>query len=336
MKKQKIENRKISIIVPVYNAEKWLEDCIKSVLNQTYKNVELVLVNDGSDDSSDKICKKYSLKYSNIKYILQENAGASVARNKGLKNATGSYIQFLDSDDYLNNDCCEKMIDKMKSENCDLVLCGMNIWKNGELLRTPHLQEKVFNVKENINNYKFLHPIFASPCNKIFKKELIDYNFDSNKSLGEDLTFNLEYLKRTTKVATISECLYNVRLDNDHSLNRKFRSNRMEIMLELNDIEKQFCEEVYEKQDISFAYNQYILSYHYYFKEITSLYSRKKCIQLIKKYINDDRIKIAVKKCNLQKKYYKLFVKILSIKNSLIIYWFLKLRKAIENLILSK
>ena len=131
MKKQKIENRKISIIVPVYNAEKWLEDCIKSVLNQTYKNVELVLVNDGSDDSSDKICKKYSLKYSNIKYILQENAGASVARNKGLKNATGSYIQFLDSDDYLNNDCCEKMIDKMKSENCDLVLCGMNIWKNG-------------------------------------------------------------------------------------------------------------------------------------------------------------------------------------------------------------
>ena len=326
--------KKISIIVPIYNAEKWLDDCIKSVLNQTYKNVEIILVNDGSIDNSEQICKKYA-KYSNVIYVSQKNSGASVARNNGLKIATGNYIQFLDSDDYLNDDCCEKMLKKMCEENCDLVLCGMNIWKNGKLLRTPHLQESVVDIKSDINNYIFLHPIFASPCNKMFKRKLIDYTFDSKKSLGEDLTFNLEYLKKSKTVATISECLYNVRLDNDNSLNRKFRDDRMEIMLNLNEIEKNFCQEVYKNQNISFAYNQYIYSYHYYFKELTDLYPMKKCIQLIKKYINEDKADIAIKNCSFQRKYYKLFVKILSTKNCFIIYCFLKLRKFAEKILSS-
>ena len=332
---KKVEKDKISIIVPIYNAEKWVGTCIESVENQSYKNIELLLINDGSTDKSEEICEDYSRRYNNIKLYTKPNSGASAARNYGLKKATGDFIQFLDSDDFLEPDCCQVMNNIMCSEKADLVFCGLKIWKDKKLLRTPNLPSKTFNINESVRNYEFVHPIFASPCNKMFKKELIKTYFDTDKSLGEDLTFNLNYIKNCNIVSITERCLYNVRLDNENSLNRKFREDRLDVMLELNTLEKEHCEQTYADEDISFFYNQFILSFHYYFKEIINVYPKKKVMMLIQKYRKDERIKEALKKSYFKNKYYSLLKVILLTNNKCLIYYFIKIRKHLEKIIMN-
>ncbi|MCR5506573.1 MAG: glycosyltransferase, partial [bacterium] len=115
--------KKISVIIPVYNVELYLSQCLESIINQTYKNLEIILVNDGSKDSSIDICKAYVKKDKRIKYIYQKNMGLSASRNTGIKNATGDYIHFIDSDDYIPLDYYEKMISALGNSDADIV-CG--------------------------------------------------------------------------------------------------------------------------------------------------------------------------------------------------------------------
>ena len=114
---------KISVIVPVYKAEKFLSNCIKSILNQTYHDLEVILVDDGSPDSSGQICEEYAKKDNRIKVIHQKNAGVAAARNVGLDLATGDYITFVDSDDYIRPQMYEKMLKCAQNNHCDLVMC---------------------------------------------------------------------------------------------------------------------------------------------------------------------------------------------------------------------
>lgn len=111
----------VSVIIPVYNVENYLKECLDSVLNQTYKNIEVIVINDGSTDKSLHILEDYSSKFNNIKIIDQENSGQSVARNKGLENAKGKYIYFLDSDDYILPDTLKKLIKKLEMNNLDII-----------------------------------------------------------------------------------------------------------------------------------------------------------------------------------------------------------------------
>lgn len=112
----------ISIIVPVYNSEKYIDRCLDSILNQTYKDLEIVLVNDGSNDQSLKILENYALRDTRIKVVNQENKGVAAARNTGLDNATGDYILYVDSDDWIENNMVERMVEL--SANADIVFCG--------------------------------------------------------------------------------------------------------------------------------------------------------------------------------------------------------------------
>ena len=122
----------ISVIVPVYKTEKFLSDCIKSILNQTYHDLEVILVNDGSPDSSGQICEEYAKKDSRIKVIHQENAGVASARNTGLNLAAGEYITFVDSDDYICPQMYEEMLKCAKKNHCDLVMCDcMKVYSDG-------------------------------------------------------------------------------------------------------------------------------------------------------------------------------------------------------------
>ncbi len=114
---------KISVIVPVYKAEKYLKRCVESILNQTYRNLELILVDDGSPDQSPALCDKIAAKDSRVTVIHQENAGVAAARNAGLDSATGEYITFVDSDDYVDPEMYEAMMKHALEDNCDLVLC---------------------------------------------------------------------------------------------------------------------------------------------------------------------------------------------------------------------
>ena len=113
----------ISIIIPVYNSENYLKKCIDSVLSQTYKDIEVIIVNDGSKDNSDKICKNYADQDSRIKYYSQKNSGVSVTRNNGIKYSSGAYIAFLDSDDYIESNFCEIMLRELEKESSDMCIC---------------------------------------------------------------------------------------------------------------------------------------------------------------------------------------------------------------------
>ena len=119
-----MEKVKISIIIPIYNVENYLEKCIESALNQTYKNLEIILVNDGSKDKSLDICRKYEFIDNRIILIDKPNAGVWLARYDGIKKATGSYISFMDSDDYIEKDYIEKLYSKAQENDYDIVVCG--------------------------------------------------------------------------------------------------------------------------------------------------------------------------------------------------------------------
>lgn len=318
---------KISIIIPVYNSEQWLSRCIESVINQTYKNLEIILVNDGSSDKSIDICKHYENIDDRIVFINKENGGTSTARNRGISISTGEYIQFVDSDDTLKTNACEKLIEYISKAETDLVICGLNIYQNGNLLRTPHLKYKKINIKQDFNNFKYIYPIFASPCNKLYKRNLIYNYFDESLSAGEDMKFNLNYIKNTKKIVTIEDCLYNVNLDNQNSLNRKFREDRLDLFLEQNKLEFLICEDLYKSEyDKSFLYDKCMNGVHSHLRNTCMLKNRGEAISIIRRYLKENYIINASKHAKTNRIDYNIFNKLISIKSSFLIYCYFKFK----------
>ena len=157
-------NVKVSIIIPVYNMKKYLAECLNSVVNQTLSEIEIIVVNDGSTDNSENIIKEFVSKYPNINYYWQENAGVSSARNKGIENAKGEYLYFLDSDDTIGSDFLESCYDMAKRENADFVICGDADWQQG--LETPPCVwcASIFVKKSLVENYNLKFPEKIQPC----------------------------------------------------------------------------------------------------------------------------------------------------------------------------
>lgn len=164
---------KISVIVPVYNMEKYLEKCLDSLVNQTLKEIEIIAVNDGSKDKSINILKKYSKKYKNIKIYDHDNQGISKTRNFGIEKATGEYIAFIDSDDYVDTRMFEIMYKKAKKDNLDIVVCDYyNYYENKNKIE----KFKIVDFKDTTisENKSLIFQINPSPWNKIYKKELFE------------------------------------------------------------------------------------------------------------------------------------------------------------------
>lgn len=162
---------KVSIIVPVYNSEKYLEKCIKSLLNQTLTDIEIIMVNDGSLDSSETIIKKFQQIDSRIILINKQNGGQASARNLGISNSTGEYISFIDSDDYADESLCEKMYEKARLENYDIVCCDYYI-NTGDTNKYFPIFD--FDSRElSTNEYIFSG---AGPCNKLYKRIFLQEN----------------------------------------------------------------------------------------------------------------------------------------------------------------
>ena len=163
---------KISVIVPIYNVEKFLEKCIKSIVNQTYKNLEIILVDDGATDNSGKICDEFSKKDKRIKVIHKINGGLSDARNTGIQAATGKYISFIDSDDWIEDDLYENIV-KENVNDSDIITFGIFIdYDNGKTITKTPFEKEILDNKTGLiylNSYK---NIDVSACNKIYKKEL--------------------------------------------------------------------------------------------------------------------------------------------------------------------
>ena len=176
---------KVSVIVPVYNVEKYLDKCLNSLVNQTLKDLEIIVVNDGSPDNSQVIIDKYSKKYKNIKAYQKENGGLSDARNFGIKKAKGEYIAFLDSDDYVLENMYEVMYQKAKSGNFDMVVCNLNyVYEDKVVKAYSNLKDNTTDIKRTMLN------IYPAAWNKIFKKKLFENGIEFKKGVWfEDVEF---------------------------------------------------------------------------------------------------------------------------------------------------
>lgn len=210
-------DEKISIIVPVYNAEKTLARCIESLQKQTYSNLEILLVNDGSKDSSLEICRCYAQADSRILVIDQPNGGVSSARNAGLDAATGDFVMFCDSDDWVEQDWCSCLHSHHVPGN--LTVCEIN---REDVPKQEHpLAEQTVERKEYLHHFMLM----CSPINKIFSRCIIEENqirFSRQLSLGEDFVFCLQYLCALDgKVRFVYRGLYNYDTSNDNSLSEK-------------------------------------------------------------------------------------------------------------------
>lgn len=230
---------KISIIVPIYNAEKVLKRCLDSILNQSYKNFELILINDGSKDKSIDIINEYKKKDERIRVIDNKNKGVSETRNIGIKISQGEYIQFIDSDDFIDPYMIENTLEDIEKNKADSIITGMYLdieSENGVKSSNQTFKYKIEEGKKNIAvavmdrlNGTYIN----SPVNKIYKKSIIIENniyMDKRIDLGEDLLFNLEYLKNCKKVIFDDKCYYHYCMKAEESLTFKYRENKLDLM----------------------------------------------------------------------------------------------------------
>ncbi len=220
-------NPLVTIIIPVYNVEKYLSQCLDSVVNQTYSRIEVILINDGSKDGSDIICQRYARDYAYINYVKRDNAGASATRNYGIKLSSGEFIFFLDSDDYLDKNCISVMVDVAMSKK--LVVTGYMIDDTSCSSVTIPLQNN--GDYDSICSFLLdFHKYFATkfnyPWGKLFKKDIIDkyqISFIESMSLSEDVLFNIEYYKNCPDGVAILEYKgYIYRQTDNTTLSKKY------------------------------------------------------------------------------------------------------------------
>ena len=202
----------VSIIIPVYNAENYLHECIKSLINQTLNECEFIFVNDGSKDNSKNIIKNYQLNDKRIKLINQENQGVSVARNKGLSIAKGEYIGFVDADDSINLNMIEVLYNEISRYNLDLIMCNFESSLDGnKTISSPTLPtNRILNrryIEENLL-IKFIDSDeLNTVCTKLYRSSLIKSNniqFPEKIELGEDGIFNLRYMIKAKNLKYVS------------------------------------------------------------------------------------------------------------------------------------
>lgn len=244
---------KISVIVPVYNVEKYLKRCVESIIAQTYRNIEIILVNDGSTDNSPKICDEFALMDSRIKVIHKKNEGVSAARNTGIVISTGQFIAFCDSDDWLDVDMLSYLYQLMKKTSCEIASCP--VWydyddkkrNSSELLN----KEKIYNAKEAIielHKGRYLHHWV---WNNLFKRELIEkQRFSCKLSLGEDYVFMCKALDKCNGIIVGSKPKYHYFQRQSSVCNAGYTYKNYQSLLMYNQYRKYFIEKYPEYVNI--------------------------------------------------------------------------------------
>lgn len=203
-------NGQISVIVPVYNVINYLERCIDSLLAQTYKNIMIILIDDGSTDGSEQICDEYARKNNNIMVIHQKNQGLGCARNSGLQIANGEFIAFVDSDDWIDPNMYEIMHRELITYGCDIATCGRVIVKEGKKDKKLFClnESKQLSTIEAIEKYLLQSEINMSACDKLFKRKLFqDIHFPSYYN-SEDIVPVYKVLKRAKKIVLTGQPFY--------------------------------------------------------------------------------------------------------------------------------
>lgn len=293
---------KISVIVPVYNSEKVIKRCVDSILKQTYSDFELILINDGSKDKSIDILKDYEKKDLRIRVIDNENNGVSETRNIGINEAKGDYIQFVDSDDYIDENMLKESLEQLEKNSVDIIMNGiyLDIEKNGIVNSSTQTYEYKFanNNSEIVENVltRLGGTYINSPINKLYKLSIIkENNIYMNKEidLGEDLLFNLEYLKHCNSIIFDNKCYYHYCMRAEENLTAKYRDNKLDLMKILYDKCMEFLDKYeagYEKiRELNSIYIKWMYSSFIDLHNKSCPYNYRDKIKFIKKYIDEDK-----------------------------------------------
>lgn len=254
----------ISVIVPVFNAQRFLPKCIGSILNQSYKNLEVLLIDDGSTDKSLEICKKYEQKDSRVVFISQENGGVSSARNNGLRRANGEYICFVDSDDWIPRKSIQVLYEAVSAEDADLAVGSIKRVKEGrnDILPSPSAVNYIEDKSEFLN---YVKQVFPGPVAKLYKKEIINkYSlyFPSGIAVGEDTIFLCSYLENCKTIISVSDTVYFYNRLNGSSATHKHYSAIGDWFIQIVESYARLCNHVdasLAKETISDIAKDYLL-----------------------------------------------------------------------------
>lgn len=275
----------ISIIIPVYNVESYLETCLNSVITQIYQNLEIILVNDGSTDNSGKICEKYALKDKRINVIHKQNGGLSSARNTGIKYMKGDFFAFIDSDDYVRQDYISKMYSIMMMDKSDIVICSFEKVLGDEgysLVNEGNNEHFTFDNNE-IKSKMLSRQIPMYVHGKLYRRMFASKMEFPEGKIYEDIPATWNVIKYAKRFSYIKDVMYFYRQRPDSIVNAEFKSERMEQLYSVEEILMEFKEQnklYYQAMSLCFfcAVDNYTLVTKKFAKE--RLYLKEK----IKKY----------------------------------------------------
>ncbi len=281
---------KISFILPIYNVEIFLRKCLDSIVNQTIKNWEAILIDDGSTDSSPNICIQYTARDSRFKYVRKENNGQGSARNLGMRLAQGEYICFIDPDDWINKETTKELLSLMESSNADFINFGLQfITENDVIIRTFNkYKKKEMKGREIFECAMLDKEIYTSPCNKIYNKSFLIQNniiFPEIRAY-EDVLFSRKLSFFAQKCIFTNNIYYNALVRNG-STSRNININNFKIATELIELERTFITSIDSKSSNMILFNEHIQKFTAYLIfqaafRIKSNEQFKSCIKILK------------------------------------------------------
>lgn len=329
--------KKVSVIIPVYNVEKYLGRCVDSILKQTFQEFELLLVDDGSTDNSGKIAKQFSEEYPDkIKYIYQPNNGSGAARNTGIQNAKCDIIVFIDSDDYIHEDMLFQMYNKMEEESLDIVICDyQRVDENDEIteIHREYLDEKECLVPNEEKQLLFADP---SSCNKMFKKSLFvenDIYFPTKVWYAEDMRTIMKVIAVSNRIGYIATPFYNYFTRSDSKMNTDNIERQVEVIDAIDDLLTFF--KVRNIYDQYYAELEYLTIQHVYVYAIARIARMDYKSGLIRQFKNYVKINFSNYKknkyLNLLSKKERLFFKLTLYNLTWVISFLSKMKLFIRN-----
>lgn len=280
-----VMDKLISVIVPVYNGIATLEKCIKSIENQNYKNIQIIIIDDGSTDGSVSLEKQLETQYANVTVTTLAHGGVSAARNKGIDLAEGEYISFIDCDDEIHPEMYEVMENEISNNGAELAVVGIERVDNGERAFVPYSVTEKFYTANPAR--LLLKPLwFNSASNKLYKADIIkekNVRFDDNVKIGEDFLFNAEYAKYAGKTAVISRPMYTYNM-NGVVLRPSSDTRRLEaVKLMYNAIEPFTKDDKELEQAVRVhMYNEYLFALRLF---CMSYYSFNKKVDIVKEVL---------------------------------------------------
>ncbi len=278
---------KVSVIVPVYNVEKYLKKCLDSLVKQTLNDIEIIVVNDGSPDNSQAIIDDYVSRYKNIRSYKKKNGGLSDARNYGLKYAKGDYISFVDSDDYIDESMLEKMYTKAISNNFDLVVCNLKeVDEGGAILK--EVSSNIFKDTYGVSIKSVMLNLYPSAWNKLYRKELFNHKVFFKKGVWfEDVEFIYRLIPYIKSIGIVSDALY-FYVQRKGAITKTFDKRLYNYIDNWNGIIKFYKEKNFYldyRKELEFCYVRYL--YATFIKQATNYKDKKEYMMAVETAIKN-------------------------------------------------